>query len=57
MSNKVQKNLCILLYISILRERLTHSYMHNLETNFDKVRLVTRTVVCDHLLSDGNFTK
>lgn len=29
--------------------------MHNLEINFDRIRLVTKTVVCNHLLAEGGY--
>lgn len=49
--------LCIILNIINLRESSKTSYMHNLKTNFNKFLQITKSVLSDHLLSDGNFKK
>ncbi len=47
--------LCTLLKNSKLRKYSTFSYMHNLKTNFDKIREISKLALSEYLLPNVNF--
>ena len=49
--------LCIILKYSILEKYFTFFYMHNLKTNFGKIRRICKSVLSKHLYADGNLER
>src|SRR5690606_24500820 len=52
---KLTNKLCIILKFSILEKFLTFFYMHNLKTNFEKIRRICKSVLSKYLYADGNL--
>lgn len=57
MAVKLTNKLCIILEFSILEKYLTFFYMHNLKTNFEKIRRICKSVLSKYLYADGNLER